>query len=471
MTTRYYRDLYCRAFGEEASKKAIKHVNKVANKIERTTRQYRICDDNLKILRDVALLHLLPDEYVGSIHDSSLRMHFKALISLRENDELPLEEKNIDLYKMIFDIDPIVAFVRMFDLSVIDLTLLHETKIGSHMYYSDMDKALCNIAETALRFYRGLADKLGYHDVYKDINLFAVHILYPEEIAKLKKKLKNGRLRAELTKTYEYYEKRLMRLIENSEKKGIRVKKFYGRKTKDLGGWVLKLRRNCLSIDDYLEISDVIAYTIVTSELDECYKILDLLSKTFGPESIHIEDKNKINPPDRYRSIHVDVCTPNGFTPNTVEIHIRSAEQQRKYFEGEWAHEFLKSPGLRLLRDTSMKFRDFTLDFVGGKQPFEKVVGKMDDRKESKYVRVVWEGKEMSVPLFDGATIVDIVASVLPEETKNFVCNKKLSEIAKENDTIILEKKCSSITNRTINFLLERVKTEKARRLLLNLKK
>lgn len=86
---------------------------------------------------------------------------------------------------------------------------------------------------------------------------------------------------------------------------------------------------------DFEEIYDLIAFRIVVSSVDECYKALGIVHNQWLPHVERIKDYIAIPKPNNYRALHTTVMGPEN---QYIEIQIRTNEMDREANFGIAAH-------------------------------------------------------------------------------------------------------------------------------------
>lgn len=116
----------------------------------------------------------------------------------------------------------------------------------------------------------------------------------------------------------------------------------------------LKLRRKEWDIE---KIHDISALRILTTSLEDCYRVLGVIHAMWRPLPGRIKDYIALPKTNGYQSIHTTVLTGDG---SAIEIQIRTEEMHRdaefgitshfEYKEGLGAKKLLKSSGVEWVK-------------------------------------------------------------------------------------------------------------------------
>jgi GTP diphosphokinase / guanosine-3',5'-bis(diphosphate) 3'-diphosphatase len=225
----------------------------------------------------------------------------------------------------------VLAMVK--DIRVIIVKLadrLHNMQTLGAMPTAKMQR----IARETLDIYAPIANRLGMHFLYTNLEDLGFQALYPMRYRVLKSAIEKTRgHRKELTIQVEKDLKSAL------DKLGIPFDKLYGRQ-KHLYGIYRKMKKKKVSL---AEITDVFAFRIITPSIDACYRILGVLHQTYRPLPNRFKDYIGIPKVNGYQSLHTSLFGPFGVP---LEVQIRTEEMDKVAEHGIAAHLIYKSDGV-----------------------------------------------------------------------------------------------------------------------------
>ncbi len=223
------------------------------------------------------------------------------------------------------------------DLRVVLVKLADITDNLTTLQYLTPEKR-SEVARETLEIFAPLAERLGMGELRGTMQDLAFMHLYPKEYQWVRSYTKNDL--DELGKTLL---KIKGRLTVSFKKEGInpeiqsRVKHIYSLYTKLMRPGVKK---------DLNKIYDLIALRVITSNTEECYKVLDIVNKLFKPVPEPISDYIGHPKPNGYRSIHIKVYGP-GDLPFEIQIRSRQMHEEAEYgLAAHWNYAEKKESGL-----------------------------------------------------------------------------------------------------------------------------
>lgn len=224
----------------------------------------------------------------------------------------------------------VLAMVK--DIRVIVVKLadrLHNMETLGHMPAIKMRR----IAKETLEIYAPIANRLGMHNLYTNLEDLGFKALYPMRYRILKAVVEKTRgHRKELTEQVE------QDLKKSFADLNIPYQKIFGRQ-KHLYGIYRKMRQKKTS---FAEITDVFAFRIIASNIDACYRILGVLHQTYKPLPNRFKDYIGIPKVNGYQSLHTSLFGPFGVP---LEVQIRTEEMNQVAERGIAAHLMYKSDG------------------------------------------------------------------------------------------------------------------------------
>ncbi len=257
------------------------------------------------------------------------------------------------------------------------------------------------IAVETLEIYAPIANRLGMHYMYTNLEDLGFKALYPMRFSALKTALeKSLGNRRELTQRIE------QDLQEALEDLAIPYEHVFGRQ-KHLYSIYRKMRQKKAS---FAEISDVFAFRIITEDIDSCYRVLGALHQTYKPVPQKFKDYIGIPKVNGYQSLHTTLFGPFGVP---LEVQIRTREMHGVAENGVAAHWIYKSTGLEI-NEAQLRARDWVQRLLemqnstGNSLEFIENV-KIDLFPDEVYVFTP-KGHIMELP--KGATAVDFAYTV-----------------------------------------------------------
>ena len=121
----------------------------------------------------------------------------------------------------------------------------------------------------------------------------------------------------------------------------------YGREKRPYSIWK-KMQAQKISFE---QLSDVIAFRVIASDEDECYRILGVIHRTWPSVPDRFKDYISTPKQNGYRSVHTTVIGPKG---QRVEVQIRTKDMHEVAEQGVAAHWHYKEGGK--LRNKSQSY-------------------------------------------------------------------------------------------------------------------
>jgi guanosine-3',5'-bis(diphosphate) 3'-pyrophosphohydrolase len=207
------------------------------------------------------------------------------------------------------------------------------------------------IAHETLDIYAPIANRLGMHTMYVDLEDLSFQALYPMRYRVLKAAVDKTRgHRRELSEHVEHELKTAFAKLE------IPYNKIYGRQ-KHLFGIYRKMKQKKLAL---AEITDVFAFRIIAPTVDACYRILGVLHQTYKPLPNRFKDYIGIPKVNGYQSLHTSLFGPYGVP---LEVQIRTKEMDQIAEHGIAAHLIYKSDG-QAFNKAQMRAREWVQRLV-----------------------------------------------------------------------------------------------------------
>jgi len=191
------------------------------------------------------------------------------------------------------------------------------------------------IALETLEIFVPLADRLGMGRLKQELEDYAFPYIYPQEYQTVCDFFQQKNIG--LSQHIEQFHLALKNKITDS---GIKeVKTSY--RVKGKYSLYNKLLRYKMDID---KIYDIIAFRVIVSTIEDCYRILGIIHSEWKPLPGRIKDYIAIPKPNGYQSIHSTVFTGSG---EIVEIQIRTQQMHKEAEYGIASHLSYKEKYLK----------------------------------------------------------------------------------------------------------------------------
>ncbi|MFZ2587819.1 MAG: bifunctional (p)ppGpp synthetase/guanosine-3',5'-bis(diphosphate) 3'-pyrophosphohydrolase [Alphaproteobacteria bacterium] len=185
-------------------------------------------------------------------------------------------------------------------------------------------------AKETLDIFAPLADRIGLHVVKAELEDRAFKILEPEDYALVETRMAEWRQQDDLVN-------RVVALLQE-ELKEAGIKAEVSGREKAIYSIYRKMVRKSLAFD---QLTDIVAYRIVTDTKRECYEVLGMMHNSFKAIPGRFKDYISSPKPNGYQSLHTAVVGPFG---NRMEVQIRTREMHDVAENGVAAHWVYK-PG------------------------------------------------------------------------------------------------------------------------------
>lgn len=188
------------------------------------------------------------------------------------------------------------------------------------------------IAHETLEIYAPIANRLGMHHFYIELEDLCFAALNPMRYMLLKKAVRKARgsRREMVTHIQDTFKDCL-------ERAGITDFKIYGRQ-KHIYSIYKKMRQKHLSFND---IMDVFAFRIIVPTVDDCYRSLGLVHHLYKPVPKRFKDYIAIPKTNSYQALHTTLFGPHGVP---IEVQLRTKQMDKIAKSGIAAHWRYKSP-------------------------------------------------------------------------------------------------------------------------------
>jgi guanosine-3',5'-bis(diphosphate) 3'-pyrophosphohydrolase len=212
---------------------------------------------------------------------------------------------------------------------------LHNMRTMEHMK-AERQRA---ISQETLDIYAPIANRLGLHQMKRELEDHCFEYLHPDVYAELKAKLEAGAADREayIATTSKELELQLTRL-------GLPVHAVKGR-AKHIYSIYSKMQERNLEFE---QIHDLLAFRVLVEDLGQCYTALGFVHSLFHPLPDRIKDYIATPKSNGYQSLHTVVLGP---AHRQVEIQIRTREMHRVAEVGIAAHWRYKEGHLALSKE------------------------------------------------------------------------------------------------------------------------
>jgi len=279
-----------------------------------------------------ALLHDVKEDCIVTkektdIDEKTIKKEFGSEISFLVDGVTKLgtikyrgeKEKVENLRKMFF------AMAK--DIRVILIKLSDRLHNMKTLEYVPKEKQK-RIATETLEVYAPIANRLGMGEIKGQLEDLAFPYVYPEDYKNTIELIKNKYFQKEKDLIKIKY-----KLSEKLKENGLKDFRIDSR-VKHLYSLFKKLKRPEINMN-INQIYDLIALRVIVKNLEDCYRALGVIHKTWRPLPQRIKDYIAMPKPNGYKSLHTTVFADNG---NITEIQIRTEEMHEEAEYGIAAH-------------------------------------------------------------------------------------------------------------------------------------
>jgi GTP pyrophosphokinase len=185
------------------------------------------------------------------------------------------------------------------------------------------------IALETLEIFAPLAERLGMQEIRAELDDLSFKIIEPELRRSIIQRLKVLRLQDE-----ELLEKTIKKIEELLMKNKIKAK-IFGREKKPYSIW----KKMKVKSVNFSQLSDIMAFTILTEDLEKCYQVLGLLHQTYRYVPGRFKDYISTPKANGYQSLHTTLIGPLN---QRIEIQIRTFKMNDLANLGVAAHWIYK---------------------------------------------------------------------------------------------------------------------------------
>ena len=185
------------------------------------------------------------------------------------------------------------------------------------------------IALETLEIFAPLAERLGMQEIRAELDDLSFKIIEPELRRSIIQRLKVLRLQDE-----ELLEKTIKKIEALLMKNKIKAK-IFGREKKPYSIW----KKMKVKSVNFSQLSDIMAFTILTEDLENCYQVLGLLHQTYRYVPGRFKDYISTPKANGYQSLHTTLIGPLN---QRIEIQIRTFKMNDLANLGVAAHWIYK---------------------------------------------------------------------------------------------------------------------------------
>ena len=256
------------------------------------------------------------------------------------------------------------------------------------------------IARETMDIYAPIANRLGLHDIYHELEDLSFKHLHPNRYSVLAKALKVAR-----GNRREVVSKILVAIYQRLGEQHIHAD-VTGRE-KDIYSIYKKMQSKSLA---FAEVLDIYGFRVLVDDVPSCYVALGALHGLYKPIPGKFKDYIAIPKVNGYQSLHTTLFGPFG-TP--IEIQIRTHEMHRIADAGVASHWLYKS-GHESINDLHKKTHQWLQELLESLSQSSDSSEFLDHLKVDLFPDEVYvftpKGKIMSLPR--GATAVDFAYNV-----------------------------------------------------------
>ncbi len=186
------------------------------------------------------------------------------------------------------------------------------------------------IAQETMEIYAPLADRMGMHRIRDELEDLSFEILNNDARSLIQKRL--DEIKLDKKDTFESLSSELKNFLSESNI----ISEIYGREKTPFSIW-RKVQKKRVSLE---QVTDIIGFRIILSNIDDCYKTLGIIHKKYNCIPGKFKDYISSAKINGYKSIHTSVI---GSNKKPIEIQIRTKEMHEFAERGIASHWQYKS--------------------------------------------------------------------------------------------------------------------------------
>jgi GTP diphosphokinase / guanosine-3',5'-bis(diphosphate) 3'-diphosphatase len=224
------------------------------------------------------------------------------------------------------------------------------------------------IAKETLEIYVPIAYRLGVRKLCRELEDLSFKYVFPKEYQETKKLLNQKNKKD--AKNLEKFQKSIKKVLAKNQiidfNLDYRIKTLYS--------LYKKLLRKEWNIE---KVYDISALRIILSDVDDCYRVLGIIHKTWKPLPNRIKDYIALPKTNGYKALHTTIFTGYG---NVLEIQIKTKEMHNDAEYGIASHLTYKEKDHKKL--------ETTFSWINRLIPFRSILnnGKTEKKIEEKMI-------------------------------------------------------------------------------------
>ena len=195
-------------------------------------------------------------------------------------------------------------------------------------FIKDEDKKF-RISKETLEIYAPIAERMGMQEIRSELDDLCFKILEPDIRESIVQRLKL------LRKQDKDILNRTIKKIEELLTENEIVCKVHGREKKPYSIW----KKMKIKSVNFSQLSDIMAFTILVKDVNQCYKVLGLLHQKYLYVPGRFKDYISTPKPNGYKSIHTTLIGPLN---QRIEVQVKSFEMNELAEFGVAAHWIYK---------------------------------------------------------------------------------------------------------------------------------
>jgi GTP diphosphokinase / guanosine-3',5'-bis(diphosphate) 3'-diphosphatase len=196
------------------------------------------------------------------------------------------------------------------------------------------------IAKETLEIYVPIAHRLGVRKLCRELEDLSFKYVFPKEYQETKKLLNQKNKRD--AKNLEKFQKSIKKVLAKNQITDFTV----DYRIKTLYSLYNKLLRKEWNIE---KVYDISALRIILSDVNDCYRVLGIIHKTWKPLPNRIKDYIALPKTNGYKALHTTIFTGYG---NVLEIQIKTKEMHNDAEYGIASHLTYKEKDHKKLETT-----------------------------------------------------------------------------------------------------------------------
>ena len=385
---------------------------------------------------------------------SSLRYHEKRIkivpMHKRQKQKILLNYQSENLRKMFF---VITKDIRAILIKLADrLDIMRNLKQFSEEHQKRM-------ALESIEIFAPLAYGIGMGEMKGELEDLAFPCLYPKEFNWVVEKV-----RERYTKKEKYLKRvksALIKILNNEKIKFIDIHK----RAKHYFSLYEKLLRHNMN---FSEIYDLVAIRIIVSNIEDCYKTLGIIHKTWNPLPGRIKDYIASPKKNGYKALHTTVfCLDNKIT----EFQIKTQQMHNESEYGIAAHLAYKEKIPQKIYKDRFSWTE-ELRLLSDKIKSSENLSEYLDFKLFKHKIFVFTPKGEVIGLPKGSCAIDFAFAIHTEigtHCKEVKINKKMSKLSrplKNGDLVeIITSKNETVSSDWLKFVKTKSAEEKIKKI------